>query len=213
MQPIDRRKPVVLSCCALRFWRANRAVSRLDLACDSDRCHRGSTPLGLPQPRRSAAAFSPAGARKRQPCRCCSVLPGSSDNGRRLRSTSSRGSSVSASAHGVHCAAQCRGRIHHRMGLETAPLPAVCCLPVLRRRPPSLSQHSPPAVTTPWLAGNMPVKPNKYIEEWGTRREHIEKEFRCGCVGSSGAALCIPVHRRIEPSQEQERCQAPQGSD
>ncbi len=24
------------------------------------------------------------------------------------------------------------------------------------------------------------MKPNKYIEEWGVRREHIENEFRCG---------------------------------
>lgn len=28
------------------------------------------------------------------------------------------------------------------------------------------------------LAGNLPVKPNKYVEDWGVRREHIENEFR-----------------------------------
>lgn len=28
------------------------------------------------------------------------------------------------------------------------------------------------------LVGNMPVKPNKYIEEWGTRREHLETEYK-----------------------------------
>jgi hypothetical protein len=26
--------------------------------------------------------------------------------------------------------------------------------------------------------GNLPVKPNKYIEEWSTRRENIENEFK-----------------------------------
>lgn len=28
------------------------------------------------------------------------------------------------------------------------------------------------------MAGNLPVKPNKFVEEWATRREHLESEFR-----------------------------------
>ncbi|KAK2080527.1 hypothetical protein QBZ16_000380 [Prototheca wickerhamii] len=28
------------------------------------------------------------------------------------------------------------------------------------------------------FAGNLPVKPNKYIEDWATRRELIEQEFK-----------------------------------
>ena len=28
------------------------------------------------------------------------------------------------------------------------------------------------------MAGNLPVKPNKFIEDMGTRRENIEREFK-----------------------------------
>lgn len=28
------------------------------------------------------------------------------------------------------------------------------------------------------FAGNLPVKPNKFVEEWATRRELIEQEFK-----------------------------------
>lgn len=27
-------------------------------------------------------------------------------------------------------------------------------------------------------AGDLPVKPNKHVEDWATRREHIEDEFK-----------------------------------
>ena len=50
------------------------------------------------------------------------------------------------------------------------PLPPACRRRRRRpRTPPLLRLHA---------AGNLPVKPNKYIEEWGVRREHIENEFR-----------------------------------
>lgn len=28
------------------------------------------------------------------------------------------------------------------------------------------------------FAGDMPAKPNKFVEDWATRREHLEQEFR-----------------------------------
>ncbi|CAK0779354.1 hypothetical protein CVIRNUC_004752 [Coccomyxa viridis] len=28
------------------------------------------------------------------------------------------------------------------------------------------------------LAGDLPVKPNKYVESWGTKREHIEETYK-----------------------------------
>lgn len=27
-------------------------------------------------------------------------------------------------------------------------------------------------------AGNLPVKANKYVEDWGTKREHIEETYK-----------------------------------
>lgn len=38
-------------------------------------------------------------------------------------------------------------------------------------------------------AGNLPVKPNKFVEEWGVRREHIENEFRWDAKTLTNIAL------------------------
>lgn len=49
----------------------------------------------------------------------------------------------------------------------------------------TLSSTGPPDITHLFaglqqqrLVGNLPVKPNKYIEAWGTKREHIEETFK-----------------------------------
>lgn len=44
--------------------------------------------------------------------------------------------------------------------------------------PPAQSLLPGRSITALPAAGNLPVKPNKYVEEWGVRREHIENEFR-----------------------------------
>lgn len=60
------------------------------------------------------------------------------------------------------------------LAATASPLPSRCSAPRLLSAPPS--------------AGNLPVKPNKYVEEWGTRREHVENEFRCGLCNGAGRA-------------------------
>lgn len=55
-------------------------------------------------------------------------------------------------------------------------------------------------VPAPLAAGNMPVKPNKYVEEWGVRREHIENEFRCRCAVARSGIGFQPVERCSCPS-------------
>ena len=48
--------------------------------------------------------------------------------------------------------------------------------------------------------GNLPVKPNKYVEDWGVRREHIENEFRwvlqLSCVACSASCSGLPSQQK-----------------
>ena len=46
------------------------------------------------------------------------------------------------------------------------------------------------------LAGDLPVKPNKYIEDWGTYRENVEYTFKWNLASISKIALfavAVPV--------------------
>ncbi|KAL4420814.1 hypothetical protein ABPG75_010470 [Micractinium tetrahymenae] len=43
------------------------------------------------------------------------------------------------------------------------------------------------------FAGNLPVKPNKYVEEWGVRREHIENEFRWDAKTLTNIAIFVGI--------------------
>jgi hypothetical protein len=59
----------------------------------------------------------------------------------------------------------------------TAP-PSIESAALLCRRPIAARACNPGTFVCAACAGNMPVKPNKYIEEWGTRREHLETEYK-----------------------------------
>ena len=41
-----------------------------------------------------------------------------------------------------------------------------------------LPVRNPPSYQQQRLAGDLPVKPNKYIEDWGTYRENVEYTFK-----------------------------------
>lgn len=46
------------------------------------------------------------------------------------------------------------------------------------------------------LIGDLPVKPNKYIEEWGTYRENVEYTFRWtaeSCTKIAVFAILVPM--------------------
>ncbi|EFN51950.1 hypothetical protein CHLNCDRAFT_139616 [Chlorella variabilis] len=58
----------------------------------------------------------------------------------------------------------------------------------LRGRTAAAAQHQQQR-----LAGNLPVKPNKFVEEWGTRREHVENEFRWDAKTLMTIALWVGV--------------------
>ena len=52
----------------------------------------------------------------------------------------------------------------------------------------ALHQLWPPS-TAHCLPGDLPAKTNRYIEEWSTRREHIENEFRWNARTLTNLAL------------------------